>query len=274
MTDKKISYGSRYTDDIQSEDLRNEECKIFVGNVPYQCTQEEFARCFQNINGFIKAEIMTVYKTNISRGFGFVTMRTLHDAENLKQRYDILFKGRVLRFTSYQNENTKPMIETLNNHVFIDGIPEGKNRDWLRNYFDSYEPIGRCFITMNHKNGELKNNGVIEIIDDIKYKSILATKWHENDGVILETSKYRPNLPHMFGMMDDLALSQSHTHNTGQVNVYNNMHNTYRPDNNNKFDHSIKRNKIEHCDRNFGSVKVIKKKTNNNNIWHKTIYCS
>jgi hypothetical protein len=274
MTDKKIGYGSRYTDDMQSEDLRNEECKIFVGNVPYQCTQEEFARCFQNIKGFIKAEIMTVYKTNMSRGFGFVTMRTLHDAENLKQRYDILFKGRVLRFTSYQNENAKPVTETLNNHVFIDGIPEGKNRDWLRNYFNSYEPIGRCFITMNHKNGELKNNGVIEIIDDDKYKSILAIKWHENDGVILETSKYRPNLPHMFGMMDDLTLSQSHTHNTGQVNVYNNMHNTYRQDNNNKFDHSIKRNKLEYCDRNFGSVKVVKKKSNNNNFWHKTIYCS
>lgn len=252
MTDKKIGYGgferslpsvekrcinfpnrrdgddfsAKTIDNMQLEDLnkdlKNGECKIFVGNVPYQCTQEEFARCFQNIDGFIKAEIITVYKTNMSRGFGFVTMRSLYDAENLKQRDDILFKGRALRFTSYQNENSKPVMENLNNYVFVDGIPDGKNRDWLRNCFASYEPIGRCFVTMNHENGEMKNNGVIEIIDDSKYKCILAKRWHDIDGVTLETSRYRTKLPHMLGTIDDAALSQSHTHNTGQVNVYNN----------------------------------------------------
>src|SRR5437870_11420355 len=41
-------------------DLSIGECKIFVGNIPYQCTQEEFEKCFQNINGFMKAEIITI----------------------------------------------------------------------------------------------------------------------------------------------------------------------------------------------------------------------
>src|SRR6185503_1628656 len=114
---------------------KNDECKIFVGNVPYQCTQEEFEKCFQNIDGFIKAEIITIYKTNMSRGFGFVTMRSVYEAELLKHRYDILFKGRTLRFTSYQNENSKLVMENLNNYVFVDGIPDGKNRQWLKFFF-------------------------------------------------------------------------------------------------------------------------------------------
>lgn len=302
MTDKKLGYVSfekRCVDNIQLEDLnkdlKNGECKIFVGNVPYQCTQEEFARCFQNVDGFIKAEIITVHKTNMSRGFGFVTMRSLYDAENLKQRDDILFKGRALRFTSYQNENSKPVMENLNNYVFVDGIPDGKNREWLRNCFSFYEPIGRCFITMNHENGEMKNNGVIEIIDDSKYKSILAKKWHEHDNVILETSKYRTKLPHMLGSVDDSALSQSHTHNTGQVNVYNNnSHNTYSRDRSfydrssyirpsHRFscdrsarehvshDNSLKRNKNEYYDKDLQSVKVIKKRSNKNDLFDATL---
>lgn len=123
--------------------------KIFVGNVPYQCTQEEFEKCFENIKGFIKGEIITIHKTNMSRGFGFVTMQTYLDAENLKLRDDIEFKGRILRFTSYQsgsNPNNAIDIETYSNYVYVDGVPRGKDRKWLKKCFSEYEPIGKCFI--------------------------------------------------------------------------------------------------------------------------------
>jgi hypothetical protein len=55
-----------------------------------------------------------------------------------------------------------------------------------------YEPIGKCFVIMNNETGEVKNNGLIEVIDDNKYKEILNKKYHtvEKD-IILETSKYR-----------------------------------------------------------------------------------
>ena len=226
-----VKFSMKPTDNMQPEDLdkdlKNGECKIFVGNVPYQCTQEEFTIFFQNIDGFIKAEIITVHKTNMSRGFGFVTMRSLCDAENLKHREDILFKGRTLRFTSYHNDNLKPMMENINNYIFVDGIPYGKNRDWLRDCFVAYEPIGKCFVAMNHETGDMKNNGVIEIIDDIKYKSALAKKQHEINGATLDTFKYKTKPSHVFEFMDNLASSQLHTHNTGQINVYNNnSHNT------------------------------------------------
>ncbi|VBB17812.1 RNA recognition motif [Yasminevirus sp. GU-2018] len=167
------------------------ECKIFVGNVPYHCTQEDFDACFNNVSGFIKAEIITVYKTNMSRGFGFVTMRSQHEAEILKKREDITLKGRTLRFTSYQNETPKPPSDTSTNYVFVDGIPDGKTRGWLKEKFAQYEPLGRCFISMNPDTGELKNNGVIEVLDDSKYKEILAKKWHDVDGKMIETTRYR-----------------------------------------------------------------------------------
>ena len=114
--------------------------------------------------------------------------------KKLKQRDNIICKGRYLRFTSFQYENHTPIMVNLNNYVFVDGIPDGKNREWLRNCFASYKPIGKCFICMNHKNGQIKNNGVIEIIDDLKYKSILAKKRYDINNVTIEISVYRPNL--------------------------------------------------------------------------------
>lgn len=168
-------------------------CKIFVGNVPYQCSQNEFAECFENVDGFVKADIMIGHKSNISRGFGFVTLNSFDNAEKLKMRKDIIFKGRQLRFTNYQQDSARKKYEKKYNYVFVTGIPNEKNKMWLKKCFEQYGPIGKCFISMDRLTGEYQNNGVIEILDDLKYKAILNKKNHTFDAnVILETTKYKP----------------------------------------------------------------------------------
>jgi len=202
------------THNIPSKNIK--EYKIFVGNVPYHCTQEEFETCFVGIKGFVKAEIINVYKTHVSRGFGFATMKTLFDAELLKQRNDIVLKGRTLRFTSYHDEihdttlehsnlttidtNTKSNTTHINtkytnfaNYVFVDGIPLGTNREWLKEKFANYGPIGRYFVSMNPDTGESLTHGMIEITDQNRYRRIITMRWHEIDGKIIETTRYKSN---------------------------------------------------------------------------------
>jgi hypothetical protein len=278
---------------IMSELLesRNTDCKIFVGNVPYQCTQDEFEKCFENVQGFVKAEIITVNKKYVkdknvdrimnrdgwienamqyrkrtpsndinsdeliddhyfrndcnnnndndddiendnndnnvdninpicmSRGFGFVTMNNMKDAENLKKRDDIMFKGRILRFTSYQNENDKTFIENYGNFIYVEGIPIGKNREWLKKMFSFYEPIGKYFIFPEKNNGDKKITGFIEVIEDNKYKMMLQKKYHLLDDVVMETLKYK--LKCVSSYMDEY-LPRSHYSN----NYVNNTHNS------------------------------------------------
>ncbi len=193
----------------------NNTCKIFVGNVPYHCTQVDFEKCFENVDGFIKAEVVTIFKTNMSRGFGFVTMRSFYDGEKLKRRNDITFKGRVLRFTSYQQNDND--CET-NNYIFVNNIPPGKNKIWLRNIFSDYEPIQKCFIMMNHESGEIKNCGIIEVLDDTKYKSIIAKKYHNIDEIVLETTKYK-SLNNIYNFLESSLSSDSlcHCYNYNQM---------------------------------------------------------
>lgn len=186
-----ILFQCKFLSTIDDDNIKDDECKIFVGNVPYHCTQDEFDACFKDIIGFVKAEIVTMYKTSMSRGFGFVTMKNIYDAEILKRRDDIILKGRILRFTSYQNETYNSTNENCTNYVFVYGLPHGMNRKWLKEKFSNYEPIGKCFIAMNQNTGEMKNYGVIEILDDIKYKNILTKKWYDIEGNTVEISRYK-----------------------------------------------------------------------------------
>jgi tetrahydromethanopterin S-methyltransferase subunit F len=44
---------------------------------------------------------------------------------------------------------------------------------------------------MNQDTGEMRNHGVIEVLDDIKYKNIIAKHWHQIDGNMIETTRYK-----------------------------------------------------------------------------------
>lgn len=149
--------------------------KIFVGNIPFTCKQEEFTECFSNVDGFVRGEIITLHNTNVSRGFGFITVKSPDYIDKIKNRTDIICKGRVLRFTEYKpNKSVPSNAKPENKYLYINNIPQGKNREWLKNFFSDYEPIGKCFICVNRDTGIIRDYGIIEIVDDDKCRELLS----------------------------------------------------------------------------------------------------
>ncbi|KAG0456055.1 hypothetical protein HPP92_023843 [Vanilla planifolia] len=73
------------------------ETKLFVGNLPYDVNSEKLARLFEN-SGIVKiSEVIYSRVTGHSRGFGFVTMSTVEEAENaieMLNHYDL--NGKLL----------------------------------------------------------------------------------------------------------------------------------------------------------------------------------
>lgn len=151
--------------------------KIFVGNVPFNCSQEEFEKCFDSVQGVIKAEIVKGVRDD-SRGIGFITMNSERDAELLKNREDIKCKGRTLRFYPYQTHSIKNKSEPNNNYVYIEGVPIDKDRTWLKEVFKDYGPFNRYFIYVNQDTGERKTSALLDLADDKKYDKIIGIKTH------------------------------------------------------------------------------------------------
>jgi RNA recognition motif-containing protein len=150
--------------------------KVFVGNVPYNCSEEEFNACFSNINGFISSELVNKnnpYATD-TRGFGFVLLDSIENINKLIET-EIKLKGRTLRFSRYSNDD-KEIIN--NNYIQICNIPSSFTKYDILNmfYYINKQYIGRCFIASNMYTGELLNYGVIQILDEDEYKKIINMK--------------------------------------------------------------------------------------------------
>lgn len=209
------------------------ECsaKIFVGNVPFQCNQSEFEKCFEGINGYVKAEIVYKPSTNISRGFGFVTFDSQKNAEKIIGTNNIIFKDRVLRFTEYSlgnlydepsdsrfflksqqnkinNEITNMQLSLQNkNFLLVKNINNNTTRKDLYEIFNAYGDIGKYFIATDRDTGNPKNYGIVEIIDTtlfellVKQKDLIVnndyklelTKWKHNTYSISNSKKNTPS---------------------------------------------------------------------------------
>ena len=188
-------------------------CKIFVGNVPFQCTQIEFEECFEKIEGFIKAEIVWRLGTNISRGFGFVTFDSQKNAEQLLGNDTIKVRDRILRFTEYSFDKCEFVVNKCEsvtnsqlfvshktglskiqnkNFILVKNLKDGITREDIYNIFRKYGEIGKYFILSDQDTGSSKSCAIVEIIDVTLFDFLLKQKeLIINGNHVLELSKWK-----------------------------------------------------------------------------------
>lgn len=176
-------------------------CKIFVGNVPFQCNQVEFASCFEKMQGYVKAEIIYKVGTTISRGFGFVTFDCHENSKKLLDK-TIIFKERVLRFTQYlvtqemeipqqPEKHVVPMqVESSKNLIIVKNVGDMTRSD-VYDFFSNFGNVGKHFIMTDHETGMSKNYAVVEMIDKDVYDCLLKVKEIKYEDHALEISKWK-----------------------------------------------------------------------------------
>ena len=72
--------------------------KVYVGNLPFEMTEEDLQELFQPHGTVTSAKVITDRETGRARGFGFVEMERAEDAQKAIQSLDGKdFKGRSLK---------------------------------------------------------------------------------------------------------------------------------------------------------------------------------
>ncbi len=71
--------------------------KLYVGNRPWRCTEEELSEVFSAVGAVHSVAIVTDRETGRSRGFGFIEMDETAAREAISQLNGKDFGGRPLR---------------------------------------------------------------------------------------------------------------------------------------------------------------------------------
>jgi nucleolin len=174
-------------------------CKVFVGNVPFDCTDYEFKEIFKSIEGCINAELIQRSQSNNTRGFGFITFSSnLLAANFLDKKEKILLKERTLRFTKYHDSNDSDFIinNLKKNNIFVSNIPKYFDNEHFINVFSKFGQILIGYLNKDLNSKKNTNTGIIEFANNESCNKVLDLKFISLDnGNILNVSRYKEDSP-------------------------------------------------------------------------------
>lgn len=119
------------------------ESRVFVGNVPYQCNDDEFQQLFNGVSGYVSAQVVRRRNSTLSKGFGFVVLNSDEDASALigsEQKFVI--GDRELRVSVYTESEPSEARQRPQRppcfQLFVGNLENGTTAEYLKDEFSEF----------------------------------------------------------------------------------------------------------------------------------------
>uniref|UniRef100_A0A8C6S469 Splicing factor proline/glutamine-rich n=1 Tax=Neogobius melanostomus TaxID=47308 RepID=A0A8C6S469_9GOBI len=166
------------------EKAYTQRCRLFVGNMPNDITEDEFKKMFGKYG-----EPSEVF-INKAKGFGFIRLESRALAEIAKAELDdILIRGRPLR-VRFATHSAALSIKNLSPFV---------SNELLEEAFSQFGMVERALVIVDDR-GRSTGKGIVEFASKPAARKALDRC---NDGVFLLTSSPRPVIVEPLEQVDD-----------------------------------------------------------------------
>lgn len=143
-----------------------EEAKIFIGNLPYDVDSEKLAQLFEQAGVVEIAEVIYNRDTDQSRGFGFVTMSTVEEAEkavDMFHRYEI--GGRSLTVNKAAPKGSRPERTPRefgpSYRVYVGNLPWDFDDAQLEQVFSEHGKVVNARVVYDRDSGRSRGFGFV-----------------------------------------------------------------------------------------------------------------
>ncbi|KAJ9567928.1 hypothetical protein OSB04_003894 [Centaurea solstitialis] len=143
-----------------------EDAKIFVGNLPYDVDSEQLAQLFQQAGVVEISEVIYNRETDQSRGFGFVTMSTVEEAEKaveMLHRYEL--GGRFLTVNKAAPKGSRPERTPRNTgpsyRIYVGNLPWDVDDVRLEQLFSEHGKVVNARVVYDRDSGRSRGFGFV-----------------------------------------------------------------------------------------------------------------
>ncbi|KAL8256451.1 hypothetical protein R6Q59_031518 [Mikania micrantha] len=143
-----------------------EDAKIFVGNLPYDVDSEQLAQLFQQAGVVEISEVIYNRETDQSRGFGFVTMSTVEEAEKaveMLHRYEL--GGRYLTVNKAAPRGSRPERSPQTTgpsyRVYVGNLPWDVDDVRLEQVFSEHGKVISARVVYDRESGRSRGFGFV-----------------------------------------------------------------------------------------------------------------
>ncbi|XP_066331122.1 28 kDa ribonucleoprotein, chloroplastic-like [Miscanthus floridulus] len=165
-----------------------EEAKVYVGNLPYDMDSEGLAQLFDQAGVVEVAEVIYNRETGQSRGFGFVTMNTIEEADKaieMFNRYDI--SGRLLNVNRASPRGTRmerpPRQFAPAFRAYVGNLPWQVDDSRLTQLFSEHGEVVNATVVYDRESGRSRGFGFVTMVSKEELDdAISALDGQELDG--------------------------------------------------------------------------------------------
>ncbi|KAJ8615533.1 hypothetical protein MRB53_034905 [Persea americana] len=182
---------------VQEEDsypVPSEDAKIFVGNLPYDIESADLAELFNKAGIVETAEVIYNRENDQSRGFGFVTMSAVEEAEKAVEmfhRYDV--KGRLLTVNMAAPRGSRversPREFEPAFRIYVGNLPWGVDDARLEQVFSEHGKVVEARVVYDRESGRSRGFGFVRMSSQTELDDAIAAL----DGQSLDGRAVRVN---------------------------------------------------------------------------------
>jgi len=171
-----------------------EEAKLFVGNLSYDVDSEKLAEVFNQAGVVEIAEVIYNRETDQSRGFGFVTMSTVEEAEkavDIFHRYDL--NGRLLTVNKAAPRGSRlerPRMNDSSFRIYVGNLPWQVDDARLEQVFSEHGKVVNARVVYDRETGRSRGFGFVTMASETELNDAIAAL----DGQSLEGRAIRVNV--------------------------------------------------------------------------------
>ncbi|CAM8924021.1 unnamed protein product [Rhodiola kirilowii] len=191
--------GNEEEGEVLVEEQPSEEAKVFVGNLSYEIDSEQLAEIFGRAGIVEIAEVIYNRVTNQSKGFAFVTMSTVGEAEKAVEMfngYDL--NGRLLTVSKaapkgaarperitrvFDTEHTAP-------RIYVGNLPWQVDNERLEQIFSEHGKVVEARIVYDRETGRSRGFGFVTLSTESEVQNAIGAL----DGQSLEGRSIKVNV--------------------------------------------------------------------------------
>lgn len=157
----------------------SEEAKIFVGNLPFDVDSEKLAHLFEQAGVVEIAEVIYNRETDQSRGFGFVTMASVEEAEkavDMFHRYDL--NGRFLTVNKAAPRGSRPERAPRtfepSYRIYVGNLPWDVDDARLEQVFSEHGKVENARVVYDRDSGRSRGFGFVTMSSEAELNDAIA----------------------------------------------------------------------------------------------------